>query len=298
MKQRNSNRRWLETSEKFVRVAILSLASGCTLPTLQMAAKAVEIDGFTEPNRSVDVAAAETGTIKSIQVREGQRVVTGDVLAKLDDEEYVALLAIAKEAMQAQGQLKSAEVEVRLRQQRLQKLESLRINGHARQEEVERAHADLSMAEARLLGAKEMLQVKKLEYEKIQVQLARRTVRSPINGVINRLLKNEGEFVAPNDPYVLQLVELDPLIATFSIPSYEGVRLKEGDDVSVFLEEARKFVAGTVDFVAPVTDAESGTVRVKISIPNHDGQYRSGERCTLHLESQRKRNATGNPRSR
>ena len=35
--------------------------------------------------------------------------------------------------------------------------------------------------------------------------------------------------------------------------------------------------------VAPITDAESGTVRVKVRIDNPNGNYRSGERWTLEV---------------
>lgn len=247
-----------------------------------------EVDGFTEPFRTVEVAAVETGTIKSIEVKEGQRVSTGQVLARLDDDVHLALLAIAKEAMQARGQLKSASVEVDLRLDRLAKLETLRVEGHARQEEVDRARTDLEIAKARVLTAEELLLVKKLEYRKIYVQLERRTVRSPIDGIIKRLHKDPGEFVAPNDPYVLELVDLDKLLASFAVPSHEAVRLKEGQDISVGLDDVDQTVTGVVEFVSPVTDAESGTVRVKVRVANHEGKYRSGERCTLFLNSKTK----------
>jgi RND family efflux transporter MFP subunit len=244
-----------------------------------------EVDGFTEPFRTVEVAAVETGTIKSIEVKEGQRVSAGQILARLDDDVHLALLAIAEEAMHAQGQLKSASAEVDLRLDRLAKLESLRVDGHARQEEVDRARTDLEIAKARVLTAEELLLVRKLEYRKIYVQLERRTVRSPIDGVIKRLHKDPGEFVAPNDPYVLELVDLDRLLANFAVPSHEAVRLKEGQAISVFLDDVDQFVTGVVEFVSPVTDAESGTVRVKVRVANNEGKYRSGERCTLLLNS-------------
>ena len=50
-----------------------------------------------------------------------------------------------------------------------------------------------------------------------------------------------------------------------------------------------QIVAGTVDYVSPVTDAESSTVRVKIKVPNPDGKFRSGEHCTLKMISPTRR---------
>jgi multidrug efflux pump subunit AcrA (membrane-fusion protein) len=127
------------------------------------------------------------------------------------------------------------------------------------------------------------MEVKRLEYEKAKIQLARRAIVAPLSGVVSVVRKDEGEFVAPNDPYVAEIVMLDPLLATFSIPSRDAAALAPGQPVKVFLDDAVQFVEGEVDTVAPVTDAESGTVRVKIRITNRDGQFRCGERCTLQL---------------
>ena len=242
-----------------------------------------EVDGFTEPFQTIEVAAVETGTVKSVEVEEGQRVEKGQVLAQLDDEVHRAALAIAETAMSAHGQLKSAEAEVAMRHQRLGKLETLRVDGHARQEEVERARADLAIAEAHVLTAQEQLAIKRLEHAKVEAQLARRAIRAPRDGVVNRLKKNMGEFVAPNDPYVLEMVCLDPLMATFNIPSHLMSSVDVGETLPVFLEDVGQWVQGEVAVVAPVTDAESSTVRVRVAIGNSESKYRSGERCTLQL---------------
>ena len=38
---------------------------------------------------------------------------------------------------------------------------------------------------------------------------------------------------------------------------------------------------GFVELIAPLTDAESGTVRIKLRVGNPDGRLRSGERCLI-----------------
>jgi hypothetical protein len=38
-----------------------------------------------------------------------------------------------------------------------------------------------------------------------------------------------------------------------------------------------------VEFISPVIDAESGTIRVKVRVNNSENRVRSGERCTLRL---------------
>ena len=269
--------------------AMRILVASVALAVLSGQCLANEVDGFTEPYKTVNVAAAETGTVKLIEVQEGDVVKKGQVLACLDDDVHQALLAIAEEGMSSLGQLKSAEVEVNIHRHRLEQLEALRAQGHARQEEVDRARADLEISEAHVLSASEMLEVRRLERDKVQSQLNRRVIRAPIDGTVNLLHKDEGEFVAPNDPNILELVCLDPLMATFNVPSHLAVHLEDGQEVSVYLEDVNKWVDGQVVVVAPVTDAESSTVRVKVRIPNSEGKFRSGEHCTLQPKNPQSR---------
>lgn len=242
-----------------------------------------EVDGFTEPFRTIDVAAAEAGIITKLAVQEGDEVQAGQVLATLDKEVHLALLAIAEQAKEAQGRLESAVADLELRKDRLHKFEELRLAGHARQEEVDRARMELAVAEGQVKASREDLLIKDLEHKKIKAQLARRTVRSRISGVVTFIHKDEGEFVAPNDPDILTIVEIDRLLATFSILSPYARRYEVGQKVEIRFPNSRQKAKGTIEFVSPVTDAESGEVRVKLRIDNPDNRYRSGERCVIDI---------------
>ena len=143
------------------------------------------------------------------------------------------------------------------------------------------------------MSAEEDLLIKKLDYKKIEAQLERRILRAPIDGVIAKIQKEEGEYVAPHDPYVLTLVQLDPLLATFPLSNSQTAQLTIGTKVLLRPMDAGDpqkgesvLMEGRVDFIAPVTDAESGTVRVKVRTDNRGGKYRSGERCSWELPAQ------------
>lgn len=244
---------------------------------------AVEVEGFSEPNRTINVAAAETGIITRIDVEEGDYVEAEQVIAQLDDEVHQALLSVAQQSMEAKGRLDAAMAEYKLRQYRLEKFEELRASGHARQEEVDRARTEFAVSEGQLTAAQEDALIKRLEYEKTKTQLERRSIRSPISGVVTKLHKQMGEFVAPNNPEVLTLVELDPLLAVFSVMRPQAGLLQVDQKVTIRFSETNYAVEGTVQFIAPITDAESGTVRVKVRIDNPEGQYHSGDRCVITL---------------
>jgi multidrug efflux pump subunit AcrA (membrane-fusion protein) len=185
--------------------------------------------------------------------------------------------------MQAEGRLDAAQAELGLRRERLVKLKSLFVDGHARQEEILRAEAEVAVAEANVRTAREDLLTRKLEYDKLRIQYERRTVRTPVAGVVTMVHKQPGEFVAPNKPDVVTLVDLDSLLANFTVMGPQAEKMHVGDKIKVFIAAGNLTTEGLVEFVAPVTDAESGTVRVKIRIENSAGRFRSGERCKIRI---------------
>jgi hypothetical protein len=85
--------------------------------------------------------------------------------------------------------------------------------------------------------------VKRLEHEKVQVQVQRRLIHAPLAGVISRVRKEVGEFVAPNDPHLIELVCLDPLMATFNVPSYLAKQL-QGETARIGLSGGCSRVGG------------------------------------------------------
>ncbi len=241
-------------------------------------------DGFTEPNRTIHVAAPESGIIGRMFVEEGTQVREGDPLVQLDIDVQAAMLAIAKVAKDAHGRVNASEAEVDLRRHTLEALESLQLSGHARELELERARADLAIAEGQLTAAREQQRLKELEYESIRVQIDRRTIRAPIDGVVTTVLKHEGEFSAPNDPHLLVLVQLDPLYAMFDVNSVNASQVSEGDSATVYFPVDGHHVESTVEFVSPVINAESGTVAIKVRIPNPQARLKSGQACSLNLQ--------------
>ena len=238
-----------------------------------------EIQSFTEPYRTINLAAAESGIVIGLNIEEGDSVEKDQPLADLNQDVLKSSVEIARSHCDAVSGLKSAESELTLRSERLSKLQELRLNQNASEEEVNRAQLEFEVAEARLLQVREALDIKRLEYERIRLQLALRTVRSPIDGVVTEIFRDIGEFVSPADPVVLTIVQLDPLRATFSVPVSDLKSIRKGQTVPVRVEGVEKPVNAQVELVSPVINAESQTVRVKVELPNPGNRIRSGARC-------------------
>ncbi len=258
---------------------VAALSSFLDAPEL----KATEIEGYTEPNRSVNVAAHDQGVLVSLPVQIGEYVEAGQVVAQLDDVIHRLLMESAAERKDARGRLNSAEAELKLKTTRWEKLTELRESGFGRKEEVERARADMDIASAELQVVQEDLAEHAMQYEKLKAELERRVVQSPISGYVVARLKEPGEFVAPQEPNVLTIVELDPLLAKFSMRRSLAKQLSLGDSVTVKLGGHGKVVVGIVDQISPVVDAQSGTIKVKVRLDNGDGTILSGEQCTIDI---------------
>jgi len=243
------------------------------------------IDGFVTPFRTIHVATAETGIVREIAVREGDVVEPGQILARLDDEVHLSLLAIAEKSMQSDGRLRAAATEHRMREERLRKLKALMGRGSARPEEVERAAADAEIAAARLRAVEEDLAVKRLEHERARILWARRSVHAPTLAVVLQIHKELGEFIGPSDPHLMTIVQLDPLLAVFAVPSRRARRLRTGHPVEVRLPESDALLKGIVDSVSPVVDGKSGTMRVEVRLANPQRRLLSGEPCLLLLNN-------------
>lgn len=242
-----------------------------------------EIEAFTEPHRTINIAAVEPGIIIELHVKEGDKVSHDQPLADLNQDVLKATLEIARAQRDATSALRSAEAELKLRADRLSKLEQLRDQGNASEEEVFRANLEHEVATAHVLTAKESLEIKALEHERIRLQLSQRTVRSTIDGFVTHIHREKGEFVTPVDPVVMTVVQLDPLAVVFSVPASTAGRFQPNQSLPIRIEGEKKAIEGKIELISPVINAESQTVRLRVLIPNPGFKYRSGARGYLDI---------------
>ncbi|EMI21351.1 efflux transporter, RND family [Rhodopirellula maiorica SM1] len=235
-----------------------------------------EAESFTEPYKRVDVPAAEIGILAEIRVTEGDEVYPTQLLAQLDDSVLRASLEVAKSAKDATGSRLGATLELASRQKQLASYKELRERGNASVRELDRSETEYQQAKSRLQSINEELEVRRLEYERVKAQIKQRRIESPIAGVVVEIRKEQGEFVSPTDPVVMQIVQLDELKAVFSVPLDVAASLAVEQQVTLLVGHDAVPAAAVIEYVSPVADAESGSVRVKIRIPNRDRQLQSG----------------------
>jgi len=105
-------------------------------------------------------------------------------------------------------------------------------------------------------------------------------VSSPIDGVVTRVYKDAGEFVSPNDPIIVKVVQLDPLLIVFSVPVAEARKLAAEATVKVRIESAEKPVEGVVEFVSPMGTHKAAPCGCACEFPTRTNVCRAGRLAT------------------
>lgn len=196
------------------------------------------------------------GTIRTVFVREGERVGKGKLLAELE----TANLRSTHEA--AQATLRQAEDAMR-------RLQQLYDNGSL--PEIQFVEAQTKLTQARALA------------EVAAKNLSDSRLTAPYDGVIGRRNAETGENVLPGQP-VLTLCDTRTVMAKISVPESEIATLHTGDrsEIRVAALSDRLF-RGTVSERGIVGNALSHSYEVKIRLENRDGTLLPGMVCNASL---------------
>lgn len=280
-----------------LRECLCIVALGCnglwsaSLPAAEMYSilerpiEPVVYEGIVEAKHDIMVAATELGLLESVDVKVGDRVTSGQVIGKLDDSLQTSAVQIAELQAKMSGERDAARAELRLHQNRWEKLRILAADGIARPDELSRSKTDLDVATARYAVAQDQFELRQLELQRYRIQLERRRIRVPMNGVIASVFHKPGEYITPGDPAIVQLLVVDRLDAVFSLPIEDMGSVKVGSAARVMLRSSAQTIDATITSVSPAIDGESGTVQVRVELDNAAGKILAGDRCTLQVQS-------------
>lgn len=217
----------------------------------------ISVTGRSVPSRSVEIRAETAGRIVEILAENGDRVKSGDVLARIDIRDRAERLAEAKERVnQRQIEYKAAKA-----------LENKGFNSTIR----------LAQTRADLEAAKTIL-------KEIEIDKGNTEIKAPYDGVIAAQQIELGDFVREGDS-AYRLVDLNPLEVVGFVSEYQRPGLQEGSEASI------KFVSlpettGVLSFIAPAADTDTRTFAVEVEIDNPDQIYVAGLTAQIDLPGQ------------
>jgi multidrug efflux pump subunit AcrA (membrane-fusion protein) len=122
-----------------------------------------------------------------------------------------------------------------------------------------------------------------MELENARTLLERRTIRSPVDGVIVELTMRPGEFAHKQSP-IMTIAQVDPLNVEVFVPITKYGTIKTGMMGEVIPEEpvGGKYLAD-VKIVDRVFDTASSTFGVRLALSNPDFALPAGLKCRVRF---------------
>ena len=246
---------------------------------------ATEFDCLIEARQMVEIRSSVEAVIESVRVQRGSPVTKGQVIATLESGPERAAHNLAEERARNTGEIKLAETRVELASKKLDRAEELHkksfISSNARDE----AFSEFRLASEDLARARENQRLAVLEAQRAKEVLGMRTIRSPISGLVVEVMRKPGEFgaITFKDP-IMKLAEIDPLHVEAILPSTMYGKVRRGQRALVTPEAS---IGGryetTVAIVDPLIDAASGTLGVRLLLPNKKRAIPAGVRCRVQF---------------
>jgi RND family efflux transporter MFP subunit len=202
------------------------------------------------------------GTIKNINVKVGDFVNKGDVIAELDDNDY---------------RIKVQEAEAGLKEAESQELNARNIYNRAKSlyETNSIAKSELDAARAQFESTKASIERMKSSLQYARLQLSYTRLLAPVRGSIAVSESEINENVQIGETIAILIVGSDMEIS-LGIPENVINRIKSGMIVSITFSSLNKTFSGVVSEVSPSIDVNSSTYPVNVKILNPTNDVKSG----------------------
>ncbi len=226
------------------------------------------ITAITNPSADRALSFIQPGLIAKVHFKEGDVVKAGQVLVQQDDAVERARLAQLEADAQNMTNIEAGKASLAQKRVDLKKLEKAAALNAATALEVEHAKLDVTIAEMSLQVAIFEHEQAKRKYDEAKLQIDHMSLKSPIDGTIEKIDVETGESANALES-AIRVVQIDPLWIDVPVPLAKTTNLRNGNTARIeFPEPDKMSIDGTVVFIGAVADAASGTLRVRIEVPN------------------------------
>lgn len=216
----------------------------------------IEIQGNVETKENIMISPEYSGVLTQVNVKAGQRVSKGQVLARIDDGGMGSQLA------QAETQLALAKTTF----EKQKNLWDQKIG-----------------SEIQFLQAKTSMESQQKAVAQIKSQLNKTLVLAPFNGTIDDVLIEKGKVVAPGMD-LFRIVNLNNMYVSANVPENYIEQLKLGAIVEVNMNSIGKTYQGKVRQIGNYINPNNRTFSIEIALPNPDNLLRPNQVAILKIE--------------
>jgi membrane fusion protein (multidrug efflux system) len=258
-------------------------AASAAVPTIEIAAtdlataSAVElvqsltVSGSLKAAQSAFVKARVGAEIRELTVREGDRVVAGQLIGRLDSTEFDWRLR------QAEDQARSAEAQLEIAERTLANNRALVDQGFISKNALDTAISNET-------GARAALQAARAAAELSRKAVRDAEIRAPIGGLVAQRLAQPGERVSL-DTRIVEIVDLTRVELEAAVTPEDVLAVRIGQTARVALEGMAEPLGARVTRINPSTQAGTRAVMTYLELAPHPA-LRQGlfARATIDLK--------------
>jgi membrane fusion protein, multidrug efflux system len=236
-----------------------------------------------QPKMTLKLGTQVPGLIREMLVDRGAVVKKGDVIARLESGVEAAAVLLAEARANNESSVRSGQAKVDYQKRKEDRMKALRKNDAVAFSAADEAETLARVAENEFEEAKVNLQMAQTELVRAREILDQRIVRSPIDGLVMARTLGPGEY-AFDQGHLVTVAEIDPLYVEVYVPLKQFGRIRIGMPAEVYPEEpvggVHKAVVTVVD---QVFDAASGTIGVRLELPNPGYAIPAGLKCEVRF---------------
>lgn len=248
--------------------------------------------GALEPRAQFVVAPKVSGRVVRLYVNLADPVKRGQVVAELDNDEYVQDVAQARANLAvAQANVAGAQSALDIANRELERMRRLNQRGVASEAQFDTARANQLDKKAQLAVAQALVKKAEAELRSADIRLGYTKVTAAWHDgserrYVSERVVDEGATVDANQA-LLTIVELSPLVAVVFVPERDYAQLNRGQ-TAVLTTDAfpqRRFEA-RIERIAPIFREASRQARVELVVDNPQLLLKPGMfvRATIVLE--------------
>lgn len=250
-----------------------------TLCLIQIASSAAaELDCMVKPEMYIELSSPVDGVLEKVMVEKGDHVSKGQAVAQLEASVEIARVNQAKSNAANNGELNNRKVKLQFARRTKERYQGLSQKNSASQFEKDKADTEVNLAEIELKKELENKKAAALALDLAQAQLALKTIKSPIDGIVVDRFAMVGESVA--DRAIMKLAQVDPMRVELVAPTEYFGLIQQGMEVEIRPERPiNKSLKATVTIVDQLIDPASGSFTVRMALPNPGVQLVGGVNC-------------------
>lgn len=212
--------------------------------------------GYVRPNQGAMLSSESSGTVKSVNVKSGQRVNKGDLLVELDDTVEVATLKAS------QAQLPNTKLT-------LDRYRNLVASNSASKAELDSAQATYNQLVANI--------------ESLKASIARRKIYAPFSGFAGIVNVNVGQYITTGTE-IVRVEDQSSMKVRFTLPQTDVEHIFVGQKVTAEVDAlvGQTFPAEIVA-IDPAVDRNTGLINVEAVIAEGGNKLLSGMFVRLNV---------------